>query len=348
VAVAHAAGTAVITGAAGFMGRAFRAALAARGYDVRGVDVRPGPGVTVGDISRPGPWTEVLAGADLVIHTAAIVAESGDAAAFWRVNVEGTRTVLTESARADVGRVLHLSSKVVHGRHFRDGVDETGPVRMTGNPYTDTKVAAEHQALLAAAAGEVAVTIVRPGDVYGPHSQPWTVRPVELMRRGLFALFNGGRGILSPTYIDDLVEGGLAAATAEAAVGQVFHITGGEGVEAREFFGYYADMLGVRLRSLPAAAATVLTTPVDLVSRSLGRQPPISPRAVEYISHPGTYSIAKAEHVLGWSPKVALDEGMERTRVWLVDTGMVPPPAERDSGLEEPVEEAAVPLEGDA
>ena len=54
---------------------------------------------------------------------------------------------------------------------------------MSGNPYTDTKVASEHQALLAAAGG-LPVGVVRPGDVYGPGSSPWTMRPLATMRRG--------------------------------------------------------------------------------------------------------------------------------------------------------------------
>lgn len=330
-------GVAAITGAAGFLGTAFRQALHDRGWDVHGVDVRPGPRVTVGDISRPGAWTSVFDGADLVVHAAAVVTETGDPATFWRVNVEGTRTVLEEAARAGVGRVLHVSATAVLGREFPDGVDEQGPVRMTGNPYTDTKVAAEHQALLAAAAGRVPVTVVRPGDVYGPHSQSWTVRPVELMRRGVFVLFDGGRGIVSPTYVDDAVDGALAAALSDDAVGEVFHITGGRGVPASEYFGAYARMLGTRLRSLPASAAAALTFPVTLVSRAVGWHPPMSPRAVEYVTHPGTYSIAKAEQVLGWSPTVSLDEGMARTEEWLRETGLVPRPefAGDEPGAEE-------------
>ena len=318
---------AVVTGAAGFLGRAFTSALEQRGYEVRGVDVLPGRNVTVGDISRAGRWTSLLDGADLVVHAAAIVAESGDVRAFWRVNVEGTRIVLDCAAGAGVGRVLHLSSIVVHGADFADGVDETGPVRMTGNPYTDTKIAAEHQALMAAAAGRVPVTVVRPGDIYGPHSVPWTLRPVELMKSGVFVLVDGGKGILSPVYVDDVVSGALTAAEHPDAVGEVFHLTGGEGVSAKEFFRHYADWLGIGLRSLPRVAATAIAGPIELVSRGMGRKPPVSPRAFEYVTHPGTYSIDKARDVLGWTPQVSLAEGMARTRAWLEEVGLVPPPA---------------------
>lgn len=315
---------AVVTGAAGFLGRAFVRTLADRGMEVRGIDVRPGPSVTIGDVARPGAWTALLDGADLVVHAAAIVSESGDPAQLWHVNVDGTRTVLEAAARAGVGRVLHLSSTVVHGASFPDGVDETGAVRMTGVPYTDTTVSAEHQALLAAAGGRVPVTVARLGDVYGPHSTIWTVRPVELMRRGMFVLVDGGHGIISPTYVDDAVEGALAAALSPAGVGEVFHITGGVGVEAAEFFGHYAAMLGRGMRSLPSVAAAVLTAPVDAVSRTLGWHPPLPTRALEYLTHPGTYSIEKAAKILGWRPRVSLDEGMALTREWLVDTGLVP------------------------
>lgn len=323
---------AVITGAAGFLGRGFRQALHARGWQVRGIDVRPGPAVTVGDVSRPGAWRDVLAGADLVVHAAAVATESGDPSTFWRVNVDGTRTVLESAARAEVGRVLHLSATVVHGRAFPDGVDETGPVRMTGSPYTDTTVAAEHQALLAAAAGRVPVTVVRLGEVYGPHGQTWTIRPVELMRRGLFVLLDGGAGVLSPTYIDDAVDGGLSAALSDRGVGEVFHVTGGQGVPTADYFGAYADLLGVRLRALHATAATAIAGPLGLVSRAVGWHPPLSARSIEYVSHPGTYSIAKAERMLGWSPRVSLEAGMDRTAEWLAEIGLLPRPPEDDVG----------------
>ncbi len=319
---------AVVTGAAGFLGSAFVHALAERGDDVTGLDVRPAPHGRIADTSTRGDWEEALTGADLVIHTAAVVAESGDPTAFWRVNVDGTAAVLDACGDARVGRVVHLSSTVVHGSSFPDGVDESGPVRPSGAPYTDTKISSEHLALAAAARG-LPVTVIRPGDVYGPRSVPWTLRPVQLMRAGRFLLVDGGRGVLSPTYVDDVVEGTLALAGTAAGVGQVVHVAGGAGVPAKEFFGHYARMLGRdpgRFRSVPAAPLRRFSRPLDALARRLDLG--FSPYAVEYVTHRGTYSIAKAARLAGWRPRVTLADGMARTEAWLRTEGLLGEPGQ--------------------
>jgi nucleoside-diphosphate-sugar epimerase len=306
--------SAVVTGSSGLLGGPVVRSLRALGMDVRGIDLRPSDTTdVVGDLTRPGAWQDVAAAADLVVHTAALVGERGPAASFWSVNVGGTSNVLS----AATGRVVHVSSIVVHGRDFPDGVDEAGPVRPTGNPYTDTKIASEHLALLAAAGGRP-VAVVRPGDVYGPGSQGWTVRPVQMLRAGRIAV--PSRGVLSPVYVDDVVEGIVAAATTDAALGQVVHLSGGVGVSPRDFFGRYAGMLGRRLPVLPTALVSAVATPVGAL---LGDRAPLSQRTLEYVTHPGTYSIAKAERVLGWRPRTCLDDGMARTQAWLQASGLL-------------------------
>ncbi len=315
---------AVVTGSSGFLGRAFARALTERGDDVTGVDVAGGlpgaPWPTVrADLAEPGAWQREIAGADLVVHAAALVGEAGTVAAFERANVAATRNVLDASAGA--GRLLHLSSVVVHGRAFPDGVGEDGPMRMTGNPYTDTKIAGELAVLAAVMSGRVRATVIRPGDVYGPESAQWTVRAVEMLRAGRFALVDGGRGVLSPVYADDVVAGGLAAAGAAAGAGEIFHVTGGVGVSPRDFFGRYAAMLGVPLRAVPYPVAVAIAPVVAGLFRLAGRTPPLSGRTLEYVTHPGTYSVAKAARLLGWRPAVDLDAGMEKTEAWLRATG---------------------------
>lgn len=311
--------TAVVTGSAGFLGARLCEVLAERGVEVRGVDVRACAHTTVvGDLTADGPWQAALEGADLVVHTAALVGEKGRPERFRAVNVGGTARVLAAAERAGVGRVVHLSSIVVHGTSFPDQVDESGPVSPTGNPYTDTKIASEHLALMAAGRG-LPVTVVRPGDVYGPGSVPWTVRPVEMLQRRQLAVFSGG-GVLSPVYVDDVVEGVLTAGTSPAGRGEVFHLSSGIAVTPAEFFGHYAGMAGRRLPVLPLPVVRAVAAPLGL----LGDRAPLSRRTLEYVTHPGTYSIAKAARLLGWAPRVDLTEGMRLTERWLRDTGRLP------------------------
>ena len=172
-----------ITGASGFIGRTLAERWRARGAEVVGVDrvEDPGSGVVAGDISQPGSWQRAAAGCDVLVHTAALVGMPSDESGFWEVNVRGTRLAL-EAARDAGARFVHLSSVVTFGLDFPDGVDERWPVRPTGVAYVDTKVAAEQVVLQAHAGGEAEVTVIRPGDVYGPGSRPWTVLPVELMK----------------------------------------------------------------------------------------------------------------------------------------------------------------------
>ena len=312
-----------ITGALGFIGRRLADRYRAAGADVTGVDVREHRelGVVSGDITKPGAWLEAASGSDLVIHTAARVGMRGPADEFWRANVLGTRNALDAATRAGAKRFVHFSSIVTFGFDFPDGVDERYPLRPNGVPYVDTKIASEQAVLQAHAAGEVACTIVRPGDVYGPGSQFWTVTPVREIAARRMVLPAMGRGIVSPVYVDDLVEGvGLAAERPEAA-GQVFTLTGGPGVEIRDFFGRYARMLGKR--TVPVAPTRAVVAMASTLGR-VARDSEVTPAAVRYLARTGGYSIDKARSLLGYEPAVDLDEGMRRSEEWLRNEGFLP------------------------
>ena len=316
-----------ITGALGFIGRSIAERYRSLGAEVRGVDLRAdeATGVIAGDVSQPGPWQQVIAGCDLVIHTAAVVSNAAGLAAQWQLNVLGTRHALDGAARAGVGRFVHLSSvRAFSDLGFPAGVDEHHPVRTDGNPYVDTKVASEQVVLQAHAAGELPCTIIRPGDVYGPGSRPWTILPVELIKANRFALPAMGRGVFSPVYIENLIDGILLAAQQPQGSGQVFTLSDGVGVSCRDFFANYCRMLGRRgPLCLPTAVAVPISRAAGALARARHQSSEVNEISMRYFTRTGTYSIAKARRELDYEPAVDLAEGMRRTETWLRDQGMV-------------------------
>jgi nucleoside-diphosphate-sugar epimerase len=315
-----------LTGALGFIGRAIADRYAAEGWEVRGVDLEADAerGVVAADVTAPGAWQEHAAGCEVVIHLAARLGLGGTHAEFWPINVAATRHALDAAVRGGARRFVHTSSIVTFGNDFPDGVAESYPVRPTGAPYTDTKIASEQVVLAAHAAGEIPCTVVRPGDVYGPRSRPWVVLTLEAIRARQFVLPARGRGIFSPVYVDNLVDGYVLAASEAAAAGHVFTITDGLGVECREFFAHHHRWLGAKgPRTLPTGAAVALAAVTERALRLAGRTTEANPGAVRYLARPGTYSIDKARAVLGYEPAVGLDEGLERSRAWAAEAGLL-------------------------
>jgi nucleoside-diphosphate-sugar epimerase len=259
-----------------------------------------------------------------VIHLAAILGFGGTIDEFWPVNVGGTRNALDAAIRGAAERFVHTSSIVVFGNDFTGVVDEDTPVRPTGSPYTDTKIAAEQLVLQAHAAGAIPVTVVRPGDVYGPGSRPWVVLTLEAVRRRQVALPAGGRGRISPVYVDDLVEGYVRAAREPAAAGRVLTITGAESVETRAFFRHHFEWLGRRGPPvIPTRLALTLAAANDALFRLRGRPSEANPAAVRYLTRRGSISIDQARALIGYEPRVSLEEGMRRSRAWAEAEGLL-------------------------
>lgn len=307
-----------VTGAAGFIGSAVSRALIADGAKVVGIDVAPelearvsetGAKPRTADIGDPGAIREALADADAVIHTAAFVREWGEMRDFIRVNVEGTANVL-DAAEAAGARVVQISSVVVYGYSDPSDQDESAHRRNVGIPYIDTKSASD---ALAARRGAV---VVRPGDVYGPGSIPWVVRPVELMRAKRFALPNHGEGIMLPVYVDDLVAG-ILAALRRGEPGKAYAVWDGDGVTFAEYFRRLAEATGTNApMSLPKPLLWAMGGATELVARVRGVPPPFGRHGSHLLDRRGTVS-NEAARGLGWEPKVSLEEGIRRTAEWL-------------------------------
>ncbi len=317
----------LITGASGFIGRALAGRLRGQGVAVRGVDTAADPeaGTVAGDVGTAGSWQDSGSGCDTFIHTAAIVSNAASADEAWQINVLGTRHALDAAVKVGARRFVHFSSVRAFGDiGFPDQVTELHPVRPDGHTYVDTKIASEQVVLQAHAAREIDCTVIRPGDVYGPGSRPWTILPVEAIAAGRFFLPAMGRGIHSPIYVDDLVSGVLLAARAAEAAGGVFTISGGVGVSCNEFFGNYSRMLGKPApRRLPTRVAMALSTIPETAAWLGGGTTELRRSSVIYMTRTGTYSIDKARRMLGFEPEVDLSEGMRRTEEWLHAQGML-------------------------
>ena len=298
----------------------------AEGAEVRGVDVRAEPslGVVAGDIGEPGDWQQQMRGCDLVINTAAYVGFGGELDEVWRVNVLGTARMINAASAAGAERFVQFSSVTTFGFEYPDGVDESYPVRLTGNPYPDSKIASEQVTLQAHVSGAIKATIVRPGDVYGPRSRGWTVLPVRMIKSGQMILPEGGHGQIGPVYVDNLVDGVALAAASDEAVGEIFTIADGITVEVGEFFGYFAKMLGKsRPRTVPTTVARTIAAAGGRIEKAMGRDTEMSAGSIDYLAKRGGYSIEKARRVLGYEPKVSLEEGMRRCEEWLRGEGML-------------------------
>jgi nucleoside-diphosphate-sugar epimerase len=318
-----------VTGAGGFIGRRVCARLAAEGCDVAGLDVDPGAAGLVADAGAEFVHCDVtdaesvaaaLAGRERVVHTAAIVSDWGPMEDYVRVNVGGTRNVLDAAQAAGAARVVHVSSIAVWGYEYRRELDEDAEPRACGWPYQDTKSASD---VLARRRGAV---VVRPGDVYGPGSLQWAVRPLEALKAGRLALPRGRDGLVTPVYIDDLVDCIVRAlASDDASPGQAFVAWDGRTVTATEFFHHYARMLGRdSLPTAPPALHALGVRALELVARVTGKPPPVSAHAARYLMRSSAYSVRRAREVLGWEPQVTLDEGMRRTEEWFRQEGMLP------------------------
>ncbi len=230
-----------------------------------------------------------------------------------RVNVRGTVNVLDGAERAGSPPVVHLSSVATWGYDFaRDLPTEDAPARVCGAPYVDTKTASQELALDRGAA------VVRPGDVYGPRSVPWTIRPVEALRNGTFVLPGRGEGLLTLVYIDDLVDCIVRALTTAEAGGQAVTAWDGVPVTAKDYFDRYARMLGRgEVRCAPAPLLRGAAAVMELRARITGEPADVTREAIRYITRRAVYPNDRARTLLGWEPQVDLDEGMRRTEDWL-------------------------------
>lgn len=327
--------SALVTGASGFIG----GRLAERLANEEGVRVRAMARnmrkaerlqrfpleIVKADLVDVPSLRNAIDGCALVFHCAAMVRETGDRKEFFQTNVQGTENILRASSDAGIKKFIHFSSVAVYGMNPPDRADETTPYQPCGNLYCDTKIAGEKVVWVVHREARLPVVVIQPANVYGPYSNPWTVRPIKLILSGQMMLIHGGTGLCNYVYIDNLIDATIAATKCDTCVGQTYLIGDGIAVTWKEFFGYYAQMAGKsKMRSVPEWLAKVIAMGMEITSKFTGKPPKITREAVSYLTRQARFSIEKAKRELGYQPRFSLEEGMKLTEQWLRETGYLP------------------------
>ncbi|MEE6272891.1 NAD-dependent epimerase/dehydratase family protein [Georgenia sp. MJ206] len=312
----------LVTGASGLLGGAVARLLLERGYDVTTFQRRPS-GVTgardvAGSLDDRSAIAAAVAGQHAVIHLAAKVSVSGDLADYERVNVRGTQDLLAAAKRAGVTRFVQVSSpSVAHtgSALVGAGAGPAEPQRARGS-YARTKAAAEVAALAADAPG-FAVTAVRPHLVWGPGDTQLVARIVERARAGRLPLLDDGAALVDTVYVDNAAEAIVAALERiEAAHGEAFVVTNGEPRPIGDVLAGMCLAAGVRPPSwrVPAVLATVAGAVVEVVwsVRPGEDEPPMTRFLAEQLSTAHWFDQRRTREVLGWRPRVSIDEGLAR------------------------------------
>ncbi len=330
------AGTALVTGASGFVGSAVARALIAQGRTVR-VLVRPesdrrnldGLAVetAIGSLDDPRSLTSAVEGCRTVFHVAADYRLwVRDAAPMYRANVDGSRALMEASLAAGVERVVYCSSVATLGLKG-DGTpsDETTPstvADMVGH-YKRSKFLAEEEVKRLVRERGLPAVIVSPSTPIGPRD----VKPtptgrliVEAASGKMPAFVDTG---LNLVHVDDVAEGHLLAAT-QGRIGERY-ILGGEDLSLGEILRRIALLTGRKppTVSLPIAPLIPLALGAELIGRITGREPFITLDGLRMARKKMFFSSAKAKRELGYAPRPA-QEGLADAIAWFRAAGMCP------------------------
>ena len=306
---------ALVTGAAGFVGSTLVDALLRDGHDVVGVDcfldyypravkernlaaARPHPRFRFVEASIvDAPMAPLLDGIDVVYHQAAqagVRASWGDDFRIYSDNnVFGTQRLLEACRAAAVSKFVYASSSSVYGDTDDLPMREASRPQPV-SPYGVTKLAAEHLTWLYWKNYGLAAVSLRYFTVYGPRQRPDMAfhRFIKAVLTGEpIRLYGDGDQTRDFTYVDDIVDVNLSAAVA-GAQGRVYNVGGGSRTSVNEV--------------------------IEIIGRLVGRTPRVehlAPQKGDVRHTAADTSAARAE--LGYSPRIALEEGLGREVEWM-------------------------------
>jgi UDP-glucuronate 4-epimerase len=313
----------LLTGAAGFIGSHLAERLCGRGDRVTGFDnfdpfyprevkernlaglaERKGFSLVEGDLTDPHDVDQAFAIAgrvDAVVHLAALAGVRPSIASpgrYWNVNVNGTLQLLHACHARGVGHIVLASSSSVYGLDSEVPFAESDPCSRPLSPYAATKRACELMGFNHHHLHGAFVTCLRYFTVYGPRQRPDLAihKFTRLIAAGQpIELFGDGTTSRDYTWIDDIIDGTVAAIDEQRAEGRVVY----------------------RIYNLGGSRPTGLKELVDRIAAALGK-----PAIIEWEpEQPGDMKhtladVELAQSALGYSPKVSIAAGIPRFVDW--------------------------------
>jgi nucleoside-diphosphate-sugar epimerase len=299
----------LVTGGAGFIGSHLVEALLKRGDSVRIVDnfssgkeanLRPGAEVIKGDLADDGVAARAVAGCDYVLHQAAVpsVPKSvKDPLGTHRANVEATIKLLVAARDANVKRLVFAGSSSTYGNSpTLPKREDMKPAPIT--PYAMQKHMGEQYCQLFTSLYGLETVTTRYFNVFGPRQAPDSPYSgvISLFIKAVLAgqapvVHGDGRQTRDFTYVTNVVDGVLRAASAEKVSGEVINIATGGRISLLELVRTIQLILG----------SQVAPTFTD------AREGDVKDSQAD---------IFKARRMLGYEPSVPFEEGLRHTVAW--------------------------------
>jgi NAD dependent epimerase/dehydratase len=249
-----------------------------------------------GNIEDGDYLLRITEGHDVIFHLAALISipfSYVSPKSYLRTNAEGTLNVLEASKHFSVGRIVHTSSSEVYGSSVRAPIDESHPLQAQ-SPYSASKIAADKLAESFVKSFNAPVVTLRPFNTYGPRQSARAFIPavvVQALEQDVVSLGN-----LHPrrdmTFVDDTVDAFVRAAATPGIEGETLNLGTGQ---ARSI-GEYVELI-LRIMDMDKP---IRTDP--------GRLRPERSEVLNLVS-----DNRKAATLLGWQPRVSIEEGLRRT-----------------------------------
>jgi NAD dependent epimerase/dehydratase len=254
-----------------------------------------------GDVRDFHCLKEAMRGREVVFHLAALIGIPYSYMApssYVDTNVKGTLHVLQAAREIGVAKVIHTSTSEVYGTAKYVPMDEDHPLQGQ-SPYAATKIAADMLALSFHRSFDTPVAICRPFNTYGPRQSARAIIPTilaqSLNQKGNIRLGNTAT-TRDFNFVTDTVDGFVKIAEAEKSVGEVINIGSGREISIASLVKALSKISGLKIQ----------------VQKESKRVRPAKSEVFRLWANN-----QKARKILGWKPRVSLEEGLIQTFQWL-------------------------------